>query len=75
MQAKTAEGLKELRNKAVFFFAVFNALFVLIVFMLTLHKDSLYIDWPFGGKENRTITPDDKVILSEMCIRTQLSNL
>ena len=53
--------MTELRNKAVFFFSVFNALFVLIVFMLTLHKDTLHIDWPFGVKENITITEDEQV--------------
>ena len=45
----------------VFFFSVFNALFVLIVFMLTLHKDTLHIDWPFGVKENITYTEDEQV--------------
>ena len=61
LQAQIKEGLTELRNKAVFFFSVFNALFVLIVFMLTLHKDTLHIDWPFGVKENITITEDEQV--------------
>ena len=61
-EKKIAEGLTELRNKSVFFFSVFNALFVLIVFMLTLHKDTLHIDWPFGVKENITITEDEQVI-------------
>ena len=56
--------MTELRNKAVFFFSVFNALFVLIVFMLTLHKDTLHIDWPFGVKENITITEDEQVHFS-----------
>lgn len=60
-QAKIQSELKELRNKSVFFFSVFNALFVLIVFMLTLHKDTLHIDWPFGIKENITITEDEQV--------------
>ena len=60
-EAKVHEGLTELRNKSVFFFSVFNALFVLIVFMLTLHKDTLHIDWPFGVKENITITEDEQV--------------
>lgn len=55
------QGLKELRNKSVFFFAVFNALFVLIIFMLTLHKDTLHIDWPLGVKENITVTEDQQV--------------
>ena len=60
-QALIAAGLKELRDKCVFFFAMFNALFVLIVFMLTLNKDTLHIDWPFGVKENITITDDNQV--------------
>merc|ERR1712025_709925 len=59
------DGLTELRNKSVFFFSVFNALFVLIVFMLTLHKDTLHIDWPFGVKENITITEDEQVIITK----------
>ena len=29
--------------------------------MLTLHKDTLHIDWPFGVKENITITEDEQV--------------
>ena len=40
---------------------MFNALFVLIVFMLTLNKDILHIDWPFGVKTNITITDDNQV--------------
>merc|ERR1719239_863222 len=60
-QAKITAGLKELRDKSVFFFAVFNALFVLIVFMLTLNKDVLHIDWPFGVKENLTLTDDGQI--------------
>jgi chitin synthase len=46
---------------SIFYFAMFNALFVLIVFMLTLNKDTLHIDWPFGIKENITITEDNQV--------------
>jgi len=64
-QAKITAGLKELRDKSVFFFAVFNALFVLIVFMLTLNKDVLHIDWPFGVKENFTLTDDGQIIVTK----------
>ena len=60
-QKKIEQGLKELRDMAVFYFAMFNALFVLIVFMLTLNKDVLHIDWPFGIKENITITEANEV--------------
>lgn len=31
-----------------------NALFVLIVFLLTLKKDYLHIKWPFGVRTNIT---------------------
>ena len=61
IKIKIAAGLKELRDRSVFFFAIFNALFVLIVFMLTLNKDVLYISWPWGVKENITFTEDGRV--------------
>merc|ERR1711892_1609854 len=64
-QALIAAGLKELRDKSVFFFAMFNALFVLIVFMLTLNKDILYIPWPFGVKENITFTDDGQILIDK----------
>ena len=32
--------------------------------MLTLNKDILHIDWPFGVKENITITEDNQVFTS-----------
>ena len=50
--------MKELRNNMVFAFAIFNALFILIVFLLTLNKDKIYIDWPFGIKENITVVEE-----------------
>lgn len=43
-----------LRDKSVFAFFMMNALFVLIVFLLTLKKDYLHIKWPFGIKANIT---------------------
>jgi len=64
-QTAIAAGLKELRDKSVFFFAMFNALFVLIVFMLTLNKEILYIPWPFGVKENITFTEDNQVLITK----------
>ena len=33
---------------------MFNALFVLIVFLLQLNKDKLHIVWPLGVKTNIT---------------------
>merc|ERR1719239_462549 len=56
-------GLKELRNNVVFSFGMMNAVFVLIVFLLTLNKDKIYLDWPFGIKENITINEDTQEVL------------
>lgn len=33
---------------------MFNALFILIVFLLQLNKDNLHVDWPLGVKTNIT---------------------
>lgn len=33
---------------------MFNALFILIVFLLQLNKDQLHVDWPLGIKTNIT---------------------
>ncbi|XP_060518963.1 chitin synthase chs-2 isoform X2 [Cylas formicarius] len=53
-KARIAADLKELRDQSVFAFFMLNALFVLIVFLLTLKKDYLHIKWPFGVKTNIT---------------------
>lgn len=57
-QARVAAELKELRNKVVFAFFMFNALFILIVFLLQLNKDQLHFDWPLGVKTNITYIPE-----------------
>ncbi|KMQ92063.1 chitin synthase 8, partial [Lasius niger] len=54
MEARIAADLIELRNKSVFAFLMFNALFVLIVFLLQLNKDQLHVVWPLGVKTNIT---------------------
>ena len=43
-----AEGLLELRNKMTFAFFIFNALFVVIIFVLQLQKETgdLIVRWP-----------------------------
>ncbi|XP_048509220.1 chitin synthase chs-2 isoform X4 [Athalia rosae] len=53
-KARIAADLIELRNKSVFAFFMFNALFILIVFLLQLNKDQLHIVWPLGVKTNIT---------------------
>ncbi|XP_076345619.1 LOW QUALITY PROTEIN: chitin synthase chs-2-like [Tachypleus tridentatus] len=57
-EARVASELKELRNKVVFGFLMSNALFILIVFLLQLHKDQLHINWPLGIKTNITYIPE-----------------
>lgn len=57
-QAKVASDLKDLRNRVVFGIFMLNALFVLAVFLLQLHKDTLHVEWPFGAKVNATINQD-----------------
>lgn len=44
----------ELRNKSVFAFFMFNALFVLVVFLLQLNKDQIHVKWPLGVRTNIT---------------------
>ncbi|CAO1401711.1 unnamed protein product [Diamesa hyperborea] len=53
-EARIAHDLKDLRNSAVFGFFMINALFVLIVFLLQLNKDSIHVKWPLGVKTNIT---------------------
>ncbi|XP_011053055.1 PREDICTED: uncharacterized protein LOC105145297 isoform X3 [Acromyrmex echinatior] len=53
-KTRIAADLIELRNKSVFAFLMFNALFVLIVFLLQLNKDQLHVVWPLGVKTNIT---------------------
>ncbi|GBM97395.1 Chitin synthase chs-2 [Araneus ventricosus] len=57
-KARVASELKELRNKVVFGFFMFNALFILIVFLMQLNKDLLHWDWPLGVKTNITYIPE-----------------
>lgn len=53
-----AAKLKDLRDKAVFTFFMLNAVFVLVVFLLTLKKDDIHIKWPLGIKANFTYQDD-----------------
>ena len=49
-----AKELKTLRNQMVFSFSMINAIFVVTVFLLQQHKDTIYLVWPFGEKPNVT---------------------
>merc|ERR1712142_5103 len=62
-QAEITKGLKELRDSVVFAFAMGNAVFVIIVFLLTLNKDKIYLEWPFGIRENITINEESFEVL------------
>ncbi|KAB0798176.1 hypothetical protein PPYR_09169 [Photinus pyralis] len=53
-KARIAKELIELRNKSVFAFFMFNALFVLVVFLLQLNKDQIHVKWPLGVRINIT---------------------
>nr|ALM23645.1 chitin synthetase 1b [Leptinotarsa decemlineata] len=53
-KARIAKDLIELRNKSVFAFIMFNALFVLVVFLLQLNKDQIHVKWPLGVRTNIT---------------------
>ncbi|KAG6465776.1 hypothetical protein O3G_MSEX015383, partial [Manduca sexta] len=65
-KARIAGDLLELRNKSVFAFVMFNALFILIVFLLQLNKDQLHVVWPLGVKTNITyIEETGEVLISK----------
>ncbi|XP_055339355.1 chitin synthase chs-2-like [Paramacrobiotus metropolitanus] len=64
-QQRIANDLKELRNKSVFMYFMFNALFILIVFLLQLNKYHLHVDWPLGVKTNVTIINNQPVVTKE----------
>lgn len=57
-QAEIQQGLKDLRDKAVIAFFMINAMFVLVVFLLTLKKELIHIKWPLDVKYNFTYNED-----------------
>lgn len=68
-QARIASDLIELRNKSVFAFLMFNALFVLIVFLLQLNKDQLHVVWPLGVKTNITYVEETSEVSDDQASR------
>lgn len=67
----------ELRNKSVFAFVMFNALFILIVFLLQLNKDQLHVIWPLGVKTNITYVEETGEVLPNItteCVSLHKSN-
>ncbi|KAL6424092.1 hypothetical protein ACFW04_009762 [Cataglyphis niger] len=68
-KARIAADLIELRNKSVFAFLMFNALFVLIVFLLQLNKDQLHVIWPLGVKTNITYVEETSEVSDHQASR------
>ena len=49
----------KLRDKVFLWFIMLSGLFVTVVMMFTVHKDVLYVRWPFGVKQvKENITAD-----------------
>lgn len=63
-QARIAKELIELRNKSVFAFFMFNALFVLVVFLLQLNKDQIHVKWPLGIRTNITFIEETSEVFT-----------
>nr|QWX20092.1 chitin synthase 2 [Henosepilachna vigintioctopunctata] len=57
-----ARELKDLRDKMVFTFFMINALFVLVIFLLTLKKDIVHINWPYNPKVNFTYVDNENEV-------------
>ncbi|KAG7202391.1 hypothetical protein KM043_018708 [Ampulex compressa] len=53
-QNKIAKELASMRDEYLLKFFMINALFVLIVFLMQLNKDTLHLQWPLGVKYNIT---------------------
>ena len=46
-----ADALLALRNASVFYFFLANGMFVLLIFFLTLQKESVSVKWPLGDND------------------------
>ncbi|KAK9695518.1 hypothetical protein QE152_g32521 [Popillia japonica] len=62
---RIAQELKDLRDKMVLAFFMINALFVLVIFLLTLNSDVINVQWPFGYSVNFTYMDDVNMIWIE----------
>ncbi|KAK9877020.1 hypothetical protein WA026_016046 [Henosepilachna vigintioctopunctata] len=54
--------LADLRDEMVSSFFMINALFVLVVFILTLKKDLIHIDWPYNASVNFTYVQSENEV-------------
>nr|XP_022916186.1 uncharacterized protein LOC111426064 [Onthophagus taurus] len=65
-KARIAEDLKDLRDKVVMSFFMINAIFVLVIFLLTVKKDDIHLNWPFNAKSNFTYnTGENEIIINK----------
>lgn len=55
------QSLLQFRNNVSIAYFMLNALYVLALFTLQLHKDSLYIVWPVGGTSRIIYIVESKV--------------
>ncbi|ODN00837.1 Chitin synthase 1 [Orchesella cincta] len=53
-EKEMAGKLIDLRNKVAFTFLMCNAVFVILVFLLQLEKNTVHINWPYGADVNVT---------------------
>lgn len=68
LQDRIAKDLIELRNKSVFAFFMFNALFVLVVFLLQLNKDQIHVKWPLGVRTNITYIEETSEVFKGLLV-------
>lgn len=65
------QNLRNLRDMSVSAFFMLNALFVLVVFLLTLKKELLHIKWPFDIKTNFTYFENNEVIMVKQYLQLE----
>ena len=54
---------------------MFNALFILIVFLLQLNKGALHVDWPLGVKTNITYIEETSEVLFKLLFFLWICNI
>jgi len=67
-EKKTAQELKDLRNQSVFTFFILNAIYVTVVFLLTLEKDKVFIRWPLQISYDIEYSYDPSLMTSTVVI-------
>jgi chitin synthase len=72
-KAKVSMELKDLRDKMVFSFFMLNSLFVLVVFLLTLKKDFLHLNWPLDPKVNFTYSLEKNEVRSTLSFHATIA--